>query len=142
MLINLKTCAVQDNVQTVKLELDSRLPMQVISPCTAICQFSVTKDNSYYLLTLHVKAMLNIICQRCLDEFNHPYVNQTELAICHSDERAEQLLGQFETIVAVDDRVDLAEVLIDELHLYAPQCHSSLQECNSETSQFILNERE
>ncbi|KTD36261.1 metal-binding protein [Legionella nautarum] len=142
MLINLKTYSAKEGLQQVKIELDERLPARVASPCVVNCQFDVKALTDYYLLTLRSEAIITISCQRCLDEFSHHYVNQTELAVCHSEQMAEKMLGQYESIVSEHNEVDLVELLTDELHLYAPEFHPSTKECDNQASKFIAKEQE
>ncbi|KTC92919.1 MULTISPECIES: YceD family protein [Legionella] len=142
MLINLKTYSVKEGPQQVKIELDQRLPARVGSPCVVNCKFDVKAFDNYYLLTLRAEAMITINCQRCFDEFSHHYVNQTELAVCNTDEMAEKMLEQYESIVSEHNQVDLVDLVTDELHLYAPEFHSSTKECDNEASKFITKEQE
>ena len=141
MLINLKNDAIK-GTQTVKVELHERLPARIVSPCSLNCQFEVKTCDNYYLLTLNVDAMLKLVCQRCLDEFFYHYLNQTILAVCPTEEMAEKLLEKYESIVSNNSQVDLAELLTDELHLYAPEFHPLIDECNSEAAKFITLEQE
>lgn len=141
MLINLKTYSAKEGPQQIKIELDQRLPARIASPCVVNCQFDVKAMDNYYLLTLRSEAMMRISCQRCLDEFSHHYVNQTELAVCNSEEMAEKMLEQYESIVSERNEVDLVELVTDELHLYAPEFHSSTKECDNEASKFIAKEQ-
>lgn len=137
MLINLKSSAANDGQECVKLVLNERLPEHVNAPCELACQFSVEYLDNYYLVHLNVDARLRITCQRCLKEFKHDYKNQTALAICYSDERAEKLMEQYECIVSAHNEVDLKELLTDELHLYSPAFHRDLKDCDTEISRFI-----
>ncbi|ARG97479.1 YceD family protein [Legionella micdadei] len=142
MLINLKNYAIKEGTHTVVVELSDRLPARIQTRCSVNCQFDVKACDDYYLLTLNVDGVLNLTCQRCLDEFSHHYHNQTELAICRTDEMAEKMMEKYESIVAKNNHVDLAELITDELHLYAPEFHLSTNECNSAASKFITLEQE
>lgn len=142
MLINLKNCAAKAAPQTVKIKLHERLPARINSPCLVNCQFTVRAVDNYYLMTLDVDVILTITCQRCLDLFSHHYINQTVLAICSTDERAEKMIELYESIVADHNQVDLIELVTDELHLYAPEFHALASECNRAASRFIREEHE
>ena len=121
--------------RTVKLE--ERLPNFITGPCQLHVRFQVEAKEDFYLIHFHVQGKLHIQCQRCLDEFDFPYDNQTIIAVCRSDMRAEQILELYECIVSANLQVSLEEILIDELHLYAPQFHATITECNSEINQFL-----
>jgi uncharacterized protein len=107
-----------------------RLPHFLQSPCEFTASVQVEAQKDYWLLTLHTTARLNILCQRCMEEFQYPYDNVTVIALCHSDEVASRLQDDYESIVISDDRVDLKELVTDELHLYAPEFHPNVDECN------------
>lgn len=131
MMICLKTAAHQPAPTRVQLHLSERLPPHIISDCILDCEYLVQRCRDYYLLKLDVSGILTIQCQRCLGEFTHPYDNQTELAICRDEVTAENLMEQYECIASSQDEVDLASIVTDELHLYAPEKHAELIECTS-----------
>ncbi|OCH99325.1 metal-binding protein [Legionella jamestowniensis] len=129
-MINLKAAAVKAAPELVTLELHERLPAHVKPVCKVSCKFSVEEQSRYYLLTLSVNSNLKITCQRCLKEFNYQYANETQLAICSSEEMAERLMSQYESVIADNNEVDLVELVTDELHLYTPELHSEIADCD------------
>lgn len=137
MLINLKSDAAKAGPQNVKIELQQRLPAYVAGPCVLDCQFKVIAVENYYLITLDIDSVVSVICQRCLGEFNHHYINQTTLAVCASDEIAEKLMELYECVVSSDGHIELEELLTDELHLYVPEFHSDIENCDQEINRFI-----
>lgn len=80
--------------------------------------------------------MLILTCQRCLGEFSYHYSNLTEVAVCDSDETAEKMMNQYDCLVSTN-QVDLQEIVTDELHLYAPEFHFDLNECDHGVDKFI-----
>ncbi|ASQ45813.1 YceD family protein [Legionella clemsonensis] len=141
MLINVKTVAAKAAPELVTLQLHDRLPAHINSDCKITCQFAVENQNNYYVLTLDVSSNLTITCQRCLKNFNYQHNNVTHLAICSSDEMAEKLMSQYESVIAVNNEVDLAELVTDELHLYTPELHAEITDCDTEMNHFIGAER-
>ena len=107
--------------QTKVIIIEERLPGFLIPPCHLNATFYTEPKDDFYLIYLMVTGALNIICQRCMQEFCLPYNNETNIAVCPNDERAEQILPHYECIVSSNWYVDLNELIIDELHLYAPQ---------------------
>lgn len=124
--------------QANTVTLSERLPTYLAAPCQLQVTYQVEMKDDFYLIQLHVTADLAVQCQRCLGEFIYPYDNRTEVAVCSTDERAEQVLEHYECIVSANFQVRLEDVLIDELHLYAPQFHYEMNECNSETNQILM----
>lgn len=122
--------------------LRDRLPNFLAAPCQLHVEYQVEAKEDLYIIYLHVEGELHIQCQRCLDEFNFPYDNKTVVAVCRNDERAEQVLEHYECIVSENLQVSLEDVLIDELHLYAPQFHSEISDCSSEINQFLTGKSE
>ncbi len=131
MMICLKTASNQSAPTRVQLKLTERLPYYIVSDCTLDCEYLVQRLPNYYLLKLDVSGILTIQCQRCLAPFTYPYDNHTELAICRDEVTAENLMEQYECIVASQNEVDLVAIVTDELHLYAPEKHAELIECTS-----------
>lgn len=117
--------------------LNERLPHFITGPCTMDLIFEVEAREDFYLIHLEAKGRLPIQCQRCLDKFDFSYENKTEVAVCSSEKRAEKLLEQYECTVSETLQISLEEVLIDELHLYAPQFHATISDCNNEINQFL-----
>lgn len=136
MIINLKHCVAKKEQQTLSIEIDKRLPNHLSSPCVINCQFIVKSFKDYYLVELKSESTLSVTCQRCLGEFSHSYSNQTELAVCDSDETAERLMSQYECIVSTEE-IDLQELLTDELNLYLPEFHPDFKDCDHEIDVFI-----
>lgn len=123
MNICLKTQARQA-AQQVTLIIQERLPSHIESVGPLTCKYQIELADNYYLLTLHVRGVLDIICQRCANVFRHDYDNETKLAVCANDAIAERLMEHFECIVACDNQIDLTEVVTDDLHLFSPEKHA------------------
>ena len=136
MLVNLKTIDDLNEQQSQDIEIGARLPGHLRAPCIVHCQFDVKVFKNYYLLTLRSESLLTVICQRCLGEFSNPYKNQTELAVCDSDETAERMMHHYDCIVS-DEWVDLQALLTDELYLYSPEFHLNLELCDHEMERFF-----
>lgn len=128
--------------QITKVTVNERLPDFIIGPCHLTASYHVESKDDYYLIDLSVEGDLRIICQRCMQEFDAPYDNKTLIAVCQNDDRAEQLLDQYECIVSSNWQVNLDELIIDELHLYAPQFHSEVKDCDSEIIQILSNKND
>lgn len=128
--------------QNQTLVVSERLPDFLNGPCHLNVSYSIEAEDDFYLVHLRVKGELTVICQRCAQEFANAYDNQTTLAVCRNDERAEQVLEQYETVVASNWQVDLMELIIDELHLYAPQFHPEISDCDSEINQILTGKSE
>lgn len=129
MIICLKKASNLSEPTRVQLTLSERLPSHIVSDCTLDCDYFVQRHPDYYLLKLHVAGMLSIQCQRCWDVFIYPYDNHTELAVCRDEDVAEKLMEQYECITSSRGDVDLAQIVTDELYLYAPEKHAELIEC-------------
>lgn len=138
MLINLRSCTARDQSKLIEIELVERLPENIVTPCTVNCNYEVQSSSDYYLLSMQVKGLIQIECQRCLSTFSYNYDNQTTLAACSSEEMAEKLLSDYETVVAENNQVDLKELIIDELILNCPKKHLDINDCDSDVERFII----
>lgn len=119
------------------LLVSERLPTFLSKPCTLHVEYKVEAKDKFHLINLHVSGDLTIICQRCMDEFAFAYDNETMIAACRTDERAEQLIDQYECIVVEEGQVALDDLVIDELHLYVPLFHPETSDCSSEINQYL-----
>ncbi|KTD06432.1 metal-binding protein [Legionella gratiana] len=132
---------VKHGSQNRTIMLSERLPNFITAPCSLDVTYWVEAKEDFYLIYLHVTGKLPLQCQRCLDEFNFPYDNKTVVAVCRNDERAEQILEYYECIVSANLQVSLEDILIDELHLYAPQFHAEMSDCSSEINQILMGRK-
>jgi len=131
MNICLKTHAKQVKSEHIVMHINDRLPVFIHSPCELACEFKVEAHRNYYLLVLNVKGELNLTCQRCMEDFQYAYHNQSQLAVCVSDEVAETLMSSYECILSDENEVNLVDIITDELHLYCPERHEDLTMCHA-----------
>lgn len=132
MLLNLK-----HSEQRQDILLEQRLPLFIKAPCQVDCAYQLQKEKGYYLLHMQVSGTLTIVCQRCLSDFTYDYANETVIALCDSDETAEKLMSDYECSVIVNGEVDLNHLILDELHLYAPQKHADLGHCDPLATNYL-----
>ena len=133
---------VKHDPQQKKITINERLPSFIASPCQLNVLYDVKAEEGFYLINLEVNGELVVLCQRCLQEFNLTYNNQTKIAVARNDERAEQLLEHYECIVSTNHQVELEDLVIDELHLYVPQFHEETKDCDEEVNQFLIGQTE
>ena len=124
MLLNLKP-----SEQRQDILLEQRLPVFIKVPCQVACHYQLQKEAGYFLLHMQVRGVLTIVCQRCLGEFIHDYSNATVIALCFLEETADKLMSAYECSVIENGEVDLNDLVLDELHLYAPQKHADVSHC-------------
>ncbi len=129
MKICLKSHARQQSSETAVLHLHDRLPERLGKPCEVTCEFHVEACSDYYLLTTDVRGLFSVTCQRCLGEFQHAYAHQTTLAVCANDSVANDVMSTYDCMVAVDQQIDLIDVITDELNLFLPEKHLELEAC-------------
>ncbi|BCA95336.1 metal-binding protein [Legionella antarctica] len=133
---------VKQGQHTKLLTVKDRLPFFLIAPCEITVSYHVEAKDDCYLIYLKVSGSLTSLCQRCMQDFPTSYENHTVIAVCRTDERAEQMLGLYECIVSTNWLVDLEELIVDELHLYAPQFHPDINDCDSEVNQFLTEKND
>lgn len=129
MNICLKTHAKQQHSYRQDVILQERMPTWVSAPCHLTCDLTVNAVDSYFLVTLEVFGQLTLTCLRCANEFQHEYKNLTTLAVCANDNAADALMDQYECIVQQDGRMNLKEVLTDDLYLFLPEKHLDSSLC-------------
>lgn len=129
MNICLKAQAKQQQIREDVLILTHRLPDWIASPCQVTYQMSVQLVDNYYLMKLDVTGSLMVTCQRCAQEFAHDYHNQTSIVVCPDDAVAQSLMSRYECIVEPSARIDLQEIITDELYLFCQEKHEDEQHC-------------
>lgn len=122
MNLNLRKC-VKGKIYEQELLLSERLPAHYTQPCTIKTQYSVESEKDFYLLHLKTSGEIHFACLRCMKELHQSYQNELTLAVTDNEEAAEQLMEEYECIVAPHFIVNLEDVVIDELHLYGPERH-------------------
>lgn len=140
-MIHLQELAKQGQ-QEKDFTLSERLPSFIKPICHLHASYRVEAKDDFYLIYLRVQGDLNSVCQRCMEDFTVCYDNSTIIAVCRNDERAEQLLSQYECIVSSNWHVDLNELVVDELHLYAPQTHPEINTCGGEINEILTGGKE
>ncbi|MFC3907469.1 YceD family protein [Legionella dresdenensis] len=141
MLINLKNITNSNTVEHVRLTLTERLPEKIHSPCEVDCAYQITARDGYYLLDLTVKGDLVINCQRCLKEFHALCDSNVMIALCETDEQANELMESYECVVLSNRyQFDLLETVTDELYLCTPDYHADFNDCDPQTERY-LNEQ-
>lgn len=138
MKICLKNLANRDKLHSLDVILTDRLPDYIKDKCHLTCQYYVTKGDNYYLLSLKVSGLVQIICQRCNEIFHHNYDNETVLAVCDNDIIANAKMSEYECIVENSGFINLTEIITDELYLFMPDKHS-INYCPKEFIEEYLN---
>ena len=132
MNINLSDASKQKEVSELTLELTDRLPEHIQAPCSIVLRWRLERIDDFYLLYLTFNADLQPICQRCLESFDFVMNDEHVLAICENEQRAEQLMMDYEVITADRGQVDLVHIVTDELHFSAPVFHPESDFCGHE----------
>ena len=135
-MLRLQDLAKQTQHST-KLILTEHLPSFLNGPCEVQTTYRVEAKDDYYLIHLHVKGELNVLCQRCMQEFKFDHDNSTVIAVCKNEDRAESLLEIYESIVSLNGQVVLEDLVRDELYLYVPQSHPNIEDCDEEVLQIL-----
>jgi uncharacterized protein len=136
-MICIKTQAKESRVTRAEMVLKERLPTHIAPDCCVSYCLETKQQGAYYLLDLTLKANLTVTCQRCLSDFPYEYHHQSQLAICDDDAVAERLMSEFDCIVAPQYQLDLQTLLVDELHLHAPERHLESSHCDPGVLDFM-----
>jgi uncharacterized protein len=119
---------IKEDIQVI---LDERLPSYVLEPMEMTFSYEIEKEGPLYLLTIHEKANPKIQCQRCMEECTQLFEHTSKIAICGSDEIAQQYQSTHDLIVASDFIIEINDILIDDLHLYLPNFHKKIDQCHT-----------
>jgi uncharacterized protein len=119
--------------------LEERLPMFVNQPIQVEFNYSIQCVNDYYLMQLEEKTSVELICQRCSDLWGYDYSNSHELIVCLNEKKAEKYQAIYDVIVAPDLIVDIKEILLDNMHLFLPEKHEDIDQCNQNQLKLLQN---
>lgn len=122
---------------TQPLVIKDRLPPFLEGECNLSVSYHAVATDDFYVLNLDVSGPLTVTCQRCLDPFSIDYKNVTAVAVCRTEERAEQLLEEYECIVSSNWKISIEDIVCDELHLYVPEFHQEIIHCDTKLNQFL-----
>ena len=102
----------------------ARLPALVYKPEASVIeadmQFSVDEQQEVTLLKGHLKANLQLQCQRCLEPYKYEIMTDFVLGIVKTLEEANLLPAPYEPAMVKDDNLALRELLEDEIILNLP----------------------
>ena len=129
MLLNLKIVNTIHEQQH-RVVLTDRLPFFIEAPCEIACHYRLQQEKGYYLLFMEISGQLASVCQRCLARFVDTYTHSAIIALCDTEEIAANLMSEYECVVATNGKVDLDDLILDELHLSAPQKHLDPTQCD------------
>lgn len=113
----------------IKLILDERLPYYVLEPIEMSFSYEVIKEGSIYILTVYEYAQPKVQCQRCMEDTVQPFEHESKIAICGSEEIAQQYQSGYDLIVSPDFIIEIKDILIDDLHLYLSNFHKKIDQC-------------
>lgn len=119
----------KETPEQVMITLNDRLPPHIQGPLQVGCQYRLRPEDDFFLLELHIQTKLHFDCSRCGEAMSFDFSHACHLAVFSSEERASELAQEYDAIVAEQGELDLAQVLIDELILYAPERHETPEEC-------------
>jgi DUF177 domain-containing protein len=92
-----------------------------------------TRQLGLHTLGLRYEAVLDVICQRCLDVYSLAISNRVEFAILTSESSLAAELGERDEplVLAKDERICPAELVEDELIISVPLApkHTQLEQC-------------
>lgn len=71
-------------------------------------------------LHLSIETAISLTCQRCMQLFEYPVVRETTMQVAETEEAARELPEDIEPILLDENRLDLVELLEDELMLAIP----------------------
>lgn len=119
----------RETPEQVKITLTERLPAHLQAPIEIDCQYRLRPESDFFLLDLRIQTTLCFDCSRCGETIRRDFSHECLLAVFSSDERASELAQEYDAVVAEQGELDLGQVLVDELILYAPERHENLEDC-------------
>ena len=131
MKIDIRKKANSPKSEDINIILEDRLPHYVLEPIEMMFSYEVEKEGPLYLLTIYENAHPKIQCQRCMEECSQPFEHTSKIAICGSDEIAQQYQSAYDLIVAPDFIIEINDILIDDLHLYLSNFHKKIDQCHA-----------
>lgn len=100
---------------------------------------SVKQDLQYrYIIELDLKGDVSLTCQRCLNEYKFNIDKKLDLIALNSIDNISNREGEFEPVILDDSgKIDLYDIISDEIILSIPQVPRHAVENCSEVSEII-----
>lgn len=117
--------------------LTTRLPAHVEGPCSVVCEAEVVKEADHHVLTVMVCGEVKVICQRCLETFNHDHRHTIRLAVCSDESQVATLMERYDGVMVGDHEPNLIEIVTDDLHLSVPERHLDIEVCDQEMQKMM-----
>ena len=105
--------------------------------------FDSSLNGGLLSMGLALNATISLRCERCLTDFNWQLNHRQRLFLVRKEEDIRGVSDSADFIVCENEEVEIAELIEDELLLALPQIpmHESVEECDSSTKQYLLNNK-
>jgi len=110
MKIYLKNVTDLPEEKIIQIIVSERLPAVMCEPSMVQCSYSIHKKRSKYFFKMHLSGSIQLECQRCLSVWRYAYEN-------------EHILEEDELMIDAEMRIDLVDIVTDDLHLFLPEKH-------------------
>ncbi len=80
----------------------------------------ILNDARQRLISGHLQAKVNVICQRCLKPLAIVLTDDIKLALVKDEDAAKQLASELDPWISLDHKLDLAELVEEQLILCMP----------------------
>ena len=140
MKIDIRRDAHKGKIQQQCILLDERLPAYINKPVNIQFDYEIEHLPDYYLLKLEEQANIELICQRCSDIWQYDYSNTHEIAVFNNDKNVEIYASSLDVIVCPDLILDIKEILLDNMHLFVPEKHEYVDQCNQDQLKLFSND--
>ncbi len=87
--------------------------------------------DNYTVIDIKLNAELSLTCQRCMQPMEFAFASEGLLSPVTSDQAAKQLPGQYDPVIVVDNKIDLWELVEEEILLNLPLMlmHENTKNC-------------
>ncbi len=82
-------------------------------------------ENAKLLLNLQFDSEIPIECERCGQRYDQNFQHESFIAICQNDAEADAIMADFDPVIAINNEIDLAHIVLDEIILFCPRKHTS-----------------
>lgn len=116
----LADAAAQVDLSVPLAGLERLTPLLLSPQGIATARIGFSRDAGQVVADVQAEATLQLRCQRCLGQFALPVDSRSRVALVTDESKAASLPEELETVLAVDGRMRLRELVEEELLLAVP----------------------
>jgi uncharacterized metal-binding protein YceD (DUF177 family) len=114
-----------NKIYEIEIFFNKNLPNFIENNFSIKAQYSINYKPGLLqpLLNINIDGILSIFCERCGKQYLQPFKHDFLVAICQNDAEADAIMADYDPVIATNNEIDLAHIVLDEIILTCPRKH-------------------